>query len=215
MKFNVKQAIIDRLCKTGRKNIEAVINYMENNGFFTYHCHHHHHYTGGLAEHAWQTYQVAQRLDDERCENNPNAQKLDEDSLAICTLLHDLCDCSGMRDITGHGKRSAKLLKSLGFKLTQEEFLAIRFHMSLKDKKNHPLYNDALKSQLRYVVHKADGISAKLNDGYDDTKQHDDFVEQFVLALNKLGINVIDDDGEKMNNGDLTDYLKKTYQDNL
>ena len=41
MAFDVKQAIIDRLRATKRKNIEAVLDYMEKNGFFYYHCHRH------------------------------------------------------------------------------------------------------------------------------------------------------------------------------
>lgn len=73
--MNLKQTIIERLLATKRENIEKVIDYMENNGFFTYHCHRHHHYAGGLAEHSWQTYQIALRLDAERCANNPNAKK--------------------------------------------------------------------------------------------------------------------------------------------
>ena len=170
--MNIKQAIIDRLRATKRENIEKVIDYMEKHGFFSYHCHRHHHYDGGLADHAWQTYQIALRLDAERCANNPNAQKKDEDSIAIASLLHDICDCSGKRYITGHGGRSVKLLKEIGFKLTQEEFLAIRFHMSLKDKTTHPLYNDALNSQLRCVVHKADNISAKLCKGYGEPRKN-------------------------------------------
>jgi HD superfamily phosphodiesterase len=90
---------------------------------------------------------------------------LDSDSIAIASLLHDLCDCSGMRDISGHGRRSAKILKQLGFKLTHDEFLAIRFHMSLRNKESHHLYGDALASQLRYLVHKSDGKSAKCSTG--------------------------------------------------
>ena len=166
MIFDVKQAIIDRLRATKRENIETVIDYMEKHGFFTYHCHRHHHYYGGLADHAWQTYQVAMRLNAERCASNPNAQKLDEDSIAICALLHDLCDCTGLREISGHGRRSAKLLKELGFKLSQEEFLAVRFHMGLSKKKSHPLYEDAKRCELSRLIHKADGISASFQKGY-------------------------------------------------
>ena len=195
--MNIKQAIIDRLRAIKRENIETVIDYMEKHGFFTYHCHRHHHYDRGLADHAWQTYQIAQRLDAERCANEPNAQKLNEDSIAIAALLHDLCNCSGLRDIFGHGRRSAKILKEIGFKLTQEEFLAIRFHMSLRDKESHPLYDDAKKSQLRYIVHKADGISAHLHNGCEDPdakQDEDDFSSKFVSALKTLGITVVDDE---------------------
>ena len=197
MRFDVKQAIIDRLRATKRENIETVIDYMDKHGFFSYHCHRHHHYDRGLADHAWQTYQIAQRLDAERCANDPNAQKLNEDSIAIAALLHDLCDCSGLRDISGHGRRSAKILKEIGFKLTQEEFLAIRFHMSLRGKESHPLYDDAKKSQLRYIVHKADGISAHLHNGCEDPnakQDEDDFSSKFVSALKTLGITVVDDE---------------------
>ena len=215
MRFDVKQAIIDRLRATMRENIETVIDYMEKHGFFTYHCHRHHHYDGGLADHAWQTYQIALRLDAKRCANNPNAQILDEDSIAICALLHDFCDCSGMRGVGQHqhGKRSSDMLKALGFKLSQQEFLAIRFHMSLKDKTSHPLYDDALKSQLRYIVHKADGISAHLQKGYEDPdahKEEDDFAVKFADALGTLSIRVIDDSGEQMEQADLQEFLSQS-----
>lgn len=213
MRFDVKQAIIDRLRATKRENIETVIDYMERHGFFTYHCHRHHHYDGGLADHAWQTYQIAQRLDAERCASNPNAQKLDEDSIAICALLHDLCDCTGLREISGHGRRSAKMLKEVGFKLTQEEFLAVRFHMSLKDKEGHPLYDEAKKSQLRYIVHKADAASAHLHNGCEDPdakqEQEEDFAAKFVSALETIGITVVDHETqEKMQRDDLEEYLR-------
>ena len=213
MRFDVKQAIIGRLRATKRENIETVIDYMERHGFFTYHCHRHHHYDGGLADHAWQTYQIALRLDAERCASNPNAQKLNEDSIAICALLHDFCDCTGLREISGHGRRSAKMLKEIGFKLTQEEFFAVRFHMSLKDKEGHPLYDDAKKSQLRYIIHKADGISAHLHNGCEDPdakqEQEEDFAAKFVSALETIGITVVDHETqEKMQRDDLEEYLR-------
>ena len=91
---------------------------------------------------------------------------LDKDCLAISTLLHDFCNCRGMRHIKGHGRRSAMMLKELGFHLSKEEFLAIRFHMSLKNKRSHPQYEDALHCHLRHIVHKADGKSAKKHAGF-------------------------------------------------
>ena len=91
-----------------------------------------------------------------------------------------------MRDITGHGGRSVKQLKAIGFKLTQDEPLAIRFNMSLKDKKSYPLYYDALKSQLRYIIHKVDGISVRLHKVYNEPcKKEDDLVSnlQYITKL--------------------------------
>lgn len=186
MKFDVKQSIIDRLRATKRDNIEAVIKFMEENHFFTYHCNNHHNYRGGLASHAWQTYQIAQRLDKERCAKSSNAQKLDDDSIAIASLLHDICKCSGMRDIKGHGSRSKRLLKRIGFGLNDEESLAIRFHMGLKNKVGHRDYDKALGSQLCYVIHKADGISAKLHKGYNETSKKQDDLKPYLRNITEL-----------------------------
>lgn len=186
VKFDVKQSIIDRLRATRRENIEAVIDYMEKNYFFTNQCKKHHRYKGGLAGHAWQTYQIAQRLDAERCTKNPNAIKLDDDSIAIASLLHDICKCSGMKDIKGHGRRSVKLLKKIGLKLTQHEFFAIRFHMNIEKHKTHFLYSDAKKSQLRNVIAAADRISAGLNKGYDEKHKKQDDLKPYLRNITEL-----------------------------
>lgn len=156
MLFNVRQAIINRLRATLRPNIEKVIEYMDSHAFFTRPCYHHHQYRGGLAHHAWQTYQIAKAS---------ASSSLDDDNIAIASLLHDFCNCSGMHHLGGHGRRSAKMLKELGFTLTKEEFLAIRFHMSLRNKHEHYLYCEALHNPLRTLVHKADGQSASLCKG--------------------------------------------------
>ena len=163
--METKESIISTLRATKRDNIEIIISYMEENGFFVRGCHRHHRYIGGLADHSWQTFQLAKKLEAENNRLFPGALVLDQDSLAICALLHDFCDCYGMRHIKGHGKRSADMLKELGFHLNQDEFLAIRFHMSLKNKKTHPLYDNAVHCHLRFIVHKADGKSAKMNRG--------------------------------------------------
>ena len=164
--MSIKENIINRLRETNRENIEKVIDYMENNGFFDRGCHGHHRYKGGLADHAWQTYQLAVKEETDNKRLYPNVPLLDDDSLAITALLHDFCNCHGMHHVKGHGRRSAAMLKELGFHLTQEEFLAIRFHMSLKGKEKHPLFEIAHNSRLRHVVHTADGKSAKKYAGF-------------------------------------------------
>ena len=165
--MDIKERIIETLRSTKRENIESVISYMENHHFFDRGCHNHHKYDGGLADHAWQTYQFAKQLEAENKRLHPNVPLLDPDSLAICALLHDFCDCNGMHHIRNHGSRSAKMLKELGFHLSQDEFLAIRFHMSLEKHKDHPLYEAACHCHLRFIVHNADGKSAKINRGFE------------------------------------------------
>ena len=163
--MTVKERIISTLRATGRENIENVITYMTERGFFSVGCHHHHKYQGGLADHAWQTYQLAVKAQEENLKQHPYASALDDGSLAICALLHDFCDCHGMHHIHRHGSRSAAMLKELGVHLTSDEFLAIRFHMSLKRHAGHPLYENAKHCHLRYIIHEADGKSAKMYKG--------------------------------------------------
>lgn len=169
MAFDVKQAIIDRLRATKRKNIERVIDYMEKYGFFKARCGRHHKYTGGLTSHSWQTYQIALRLNTENCAKNPGMQKLDEDSIAIAALLHDICNCSGLDDVGGHTLRSAVILMEMGLELSRDEYLAVRFHMNLEKKKYHALYSEAKKNPLRQLITEADHTSATLYKGYKDT----------------------------------------------
>ena len=168
MAFDVKRAIIDRLRATKRKNIEKVINYMEKNGFFTARCGRHHKYSGGLTSHSWQTYQIALRLNQENLAKNPNSPKLDDDSIAIAALLHDICNCSGLHKIGGHTLRSAVILLEMGLPLTTDEYLAVRFHMNLEKKKSHPLYSEAKINPLRKLISDADSASATLYKGYKD-----------------------------------------------
>lgn len=163
--MTIKEQIISTLRSTGRENIENVIGYMERNGFFTAHCHGHHHYVGGLADHSWQTYQIALAMEEERMKADPKKPAVD--NLAICALLHDFYACRGMRHIHRHGSRSAGMLKELGLHLSTDEFLAIRFHMSLRNHLGHPLYDKARHCHLRYVVHNADHESAKISNGWD------------------------------------------------
>ena len=186
MAFDVKQAIIDRLRATNRKNIERVIDYMKKNGFFTAHCSRHHKYIGGLTSHSWQTYQIAMRLYAESCANNPNAHLLDEDSIAIAALLHDICDCSGLPKIQGHTLRSAVILLEMGLQLSTDEYLAVRFHMKLEDKKWHALYNEAKNNPLRQLITEADHLSAERYKGYEDLYTFQEDIQPYLQNITQL-----------------------------
>lgn len=136
---------------TKRGNIDKVIRYMEKNSFFERSCHRHHGYSGGLFEHAWQTNQVAIYLKNEIGLQGTCFKPKDEDSIAISAILHDICNCDGMSDIRGHGRRFVKILEKLGLQLKNDEFLAIRFHMGLHSKQIHRLYDKA-KSVISFLL---------------------------------------------------------------
>ena len=163
--MEIKQYIINRLLATRRRNVDKVVKFMDKNSFFEKSCHRHHRYLGGLSEHAWQTYQVAIYLKNEIMLQKSRFEPMDEDSIAISTILHDICNCDGMPNIKGHGRRSVKILEELEFQLKNDEYLAIRFHMGLHSKQTHRLYDKAKECCLLSIVHQADSISAKLGSG--------------------------------------------------
>ena len=124
--MNTKTQIINLLRSTNREGMENVINFLENSDFFTARCHSHHKYTGGMADHALETLNIARMT----------ARGIPEDSLIICCLLHDLCDIDGHSKYKGHGRRSAGLAtKHCGLKLSKDEWGAIRYHMHREEKR--------------------------------------------------------------------------------
>ena len=124
--MNARERIIGLLRSTKRNGIENVISLLDSSDYFTVGCHSHHQYTGGMADHALETLNIARMT----------ARGIPEDSLIICCLLHDLCDIYGHWRYKGHGQRSADLAaKHCGLKLSKDEWNAIRYHMRIGPKR--------------------------------------------------------------------------------
>jgi hypothetical protein len=154
--------IIELLRSTNRDGIENLIKFLDKSKyFFCWGSFRHHKYVGGLAEHSLEVYNVAK-------ENNKNCNV---DSIIIASLLHDLCKTQYKFPVEvyeyfseGHGTKSVKIIEDyIGFKLTEEERRAIRFHMGSKcylpteeEKRN---YDIARKEELWELVHSGDCIS--------------------------------------------------------
>ena len=107
-------------------------------------------------EHSWNVCNTALMLREQMIQMKPSlAEKLPEESVVIAALLHDVCksniyketlvnrkndqgywekvpgydvDYSGLP--LGHGEKSVIMLLTLGLKLTKDEMLAIRWHMT-------------------------------------------------------------------------------------
>lgn len=81
-----KALITKRLSQTGREGMDELLSYMEDSGFFSAPCSGGHHLCveGGLATHSWNVYQTALKL------NETLGAGIPEDTLAVCSLLHDL-----------------------------------------------------------------------------------------------------------------------------
>ena len=155
---NLKIQFIEKLLSTGREGMENVIKHMERLGFFTAPASTKFHLNvkGGLMQHSWNVCNTALMLRDQMILMKPElAEKLPVESVIIASLLHDVCKSNIYKDAIlnrkndqgywekvpgyevdysslplGHGEKSVIMLLTLGLKLTKDEMLAIRWHMT-------------------------------------------------------------------------------------
>ena len=162
-----RDVIISLLRGTQRDGIEIVINYLDESGFYdapSSICRHHN-WRGGLAEHCLGVYKIASELN----------YGLPHDSIVISGILHDICKASKLyydsegiihhrhTHIKGHGRRSVKLLERCGLLLSEDERLAIRWHMgghhaSAEDSKEVALARQNILWRLIYKADKLDSV---------------------------------------------------------
>ena len=157
----MKDEFVSLLQSTGRTGVDSVVEYLDKSGFFiapasvSRHLSH----DGGLLEHSMNVYRMAVAMRDQMLSLRPDvAGKLPHESIVIAALLHDVCKANIYRKITkyrkdennrweaydgydadysrfplGHGEKSVVMLLRLGLELTNDEILAIRWHMSAWD----------------------------------------------------------------------------------
>ena len=155
-----REEIISLLRSTKRNGIETLIKFLDKSKyFFCWGSFRHHKYVGGLAEHSLQVCKIALEENNDECDTN---------SIIIASLLHDLCkvmyDFPEEKNYYGHGSKSVQILEDyLGFKLTDEEWRAIRFHMGSKSNlRDEFMINEFEKAQnekLWYLIHTSDCLS--------------------------------------------------------
>lgn len=124
-----------------------------------------------MASHAWQTYQIALRLNKMRSENDLCVQKLDADSIAIASLLHNISSCSNANGMKKQGKSSVNMLIDMGVKLTDDEYNAIYYQNSLRGYIKQEQHTISIMSPLRTIISNSIQRSVELQCGYDDLPQ--------------------------------------------
>ena len=91
----MKNRIIELLRATERDRVDRVIDYLVNKSdYFTAPAStaFHGNYSGGLAEHSLNVYNVAMRVKAAMVDMKPElADRIPDESIAIVALLHDLC----------------------------------------------------------------------------------------------------------------------------
>lgn len=156
---NIKQEFIDLLHSTGRAGIERVLTDLEGLGFFEAPAAAKKHlaFKGGLVEHSLTVYRVLLQLVEDMRTLQPDVS-INEDSLKIVALLHDVCKATRYRwndekkeyesDYSimpvGHGEKSVIMLLRMGLELQDDEIMAIRWHMGAWDLSLHS--NEAQKN---------------------------------------------------------------------
>ena len=193
---NLKQQFQEKLLSTKRDGMEDVIKHLERLGFFTAPASTKFHLSvkGGLMKHSWNVCKTALMLREQMILMKPElVDKLPEDSVVIAALLHDVCKSNIYKDAIlnrkndqgywekvpgyevdysslplGHGEKSVIMLLTLGLKLTKDEMLAIRWHMtawelafqSPEQKSN--LQKAREIAPLCVLIQAADGLSTSL-----------------------------------------------------
>ena len=152
-----KEEFIELLRSTSRNGVEDVIESLEEMGFFSAPASagHHLNIEGGLVQHSLNTCRAALAVWEGMKVLEPSIDKeVGRDSVIIASLLHDVCksdiyvrsvkkrknaigqweDCEGYKISyknfpMGHGEKSVILLLCSGLEMSDDEMLAIRWHM--------------------------------------------------------------------------------------
>lgn len=191
-----KEEFLELLRSTKRNGIEDVITDLEELGFFTAPASagHHLNVEGGLVLHSINTCKAALAIWEGMKPLEPSlATEVKRDSIIIASLLHDVCksdiykrsvkkrknalgqweDCEGYKvsykDFPmGHGEKSVILLLCSGLDLSDDEMLAIRWHMgawgiNMNSYEDERCYDTARALYpLVSIIQTADGLAAAI-----------------------------------------------------
>ena len=191
-----KEEFLELLRSTKRDGIEDVITDLEELGFFTAPASagHHLNVEGGLVLHSINTCKAALAIWEGMKPLEPSlATDVKRDSIIIASLLHDVCksdiykrsvkkrknalgqweDCEGYKvsykDFPmGHGEKSVILLLCSGLDLSDDEMLAIRWHMgawgiNMNSYEDERCYDTARALYpLVSIIQTADGLAAAI-----------------------------------------------------
>ncbi len=159
--MDYKQEFLQLLRSTGREDIDYLVEDLEDLGFFKAPASTRFHLNseGGLVEHSVNVCHVALKLRETIVAMDDTLrEQLPVDSVIIASLLHDVCKADIYKSVTkkqkngfgvwtdvpgyevdyssfplGHGEKSVIVLLRSGFDLTDDEIMAIRWHMTAWD----------------------------------------------------------------------------------
>lgn len=191
-----KDICIDYLRQTQRQGMEHVIEWLDKQSDFFVapaSTNFHGNYEGGLLEHSLNVLRMALEVYNMLCQYKPQLQEqVNVNSIIIAALLHDVCKANIYKSMTkyrkdknnmwetyttygvdytelpvGHGEKSVIRLLQMGLALTEDEILAIRWHMSaweLADSADARGNLNAAKDKcpLLCIIQTADGLASAI-----------------------------------------------------
>ena len=192
----MKTEFINLLRSTNRQGVENLIAWLEKSDFFEAPAStmFHGNYAGGLVEHSLNVAKLACDVYNLIIRHKPQiAKHVSMENIIVAALLHDICKANIYKvnkkyrkdpnnawetynsytvDYSelplGHGEKSVIRLLQIGFALTQDEILAIRWHMTaweLPFQSNEAKANlNAAKQQcpLLTIIQTADGLASAI-----------------------------------------------------
>ena len=175
----MKERFLGLLRSIQREGIEDLIKFIESTDFFKAPASTRFHgdFEGGLLAHSLKVYEILE----EKLKHTPKEIKINEDTIKIVALLHDICkvnfykiDYRNAKNALGvwekvpyytvedtipygHGEKSVMMLTEY-IKLTGEEKYAIRWHMGFSEpKESYLTLGQAMKKYpLVLLVNEAD-----------------------------------------------------------
>lgn len=191
-----KERFDNILRETGRRGIDNVLVELDKLGFYSAPASTKFHgsYSGGLLKHSLNVYDEAMMVLEMQLRLCPGIEQLiPVGSIAIAALLHDVCkaeiykpeikkrkNAEGMWESydgygvdysnfpLGHGEKSVIRLLKWGLQMTDDEIMAIRWHMSgfdlaFQSPESRANYGSAIeRCPLLAIIKAADGLAAHI-----------------------------------------------------
>ncbi len=191
-----KKKFLELLASTGRRGLDGVVAELDRLGFFTAPASTRFHLCeeGGLLQHSLNVCRAALKLRETFLSLDPSlAPRLPVDSIIIASLLHDSCKADIYRASfkwskdsnnnwiklptyeanydnfpLGHGEKSVIFLLRNGLEMTDDEILAIRWHMAAWDLpfQSYEMISNLnaarSKSPLLVLLQEADGLASHI-----------------------------------------------------
>ena len=190
-----KERFCEILKDTGRAGVDKVLAGLEELGFFAAPASTRFHGSepGGLLMHSLNVYDQARTLREVECRMCPGLDaKVPAESVAVASLLHDVCKAEVYKVVEksckdrdgkwekymaygvdysdfpmGHGEKSVIRLLRWGLEMTEDEMLAIRWHMGGFDIPDSPEARASFtaagtKCPLLAILIAADGLASHI-----------------------------------------------------